>query len=101
MRLPVIPLAFLCCINLLGRGFADMTVGGIYDENSVQTNTVNTSATAFTAQQMTTAIADAFADAFAAGRGGVIDFDSGAFERDGSMRIQFGSRLMSLFQSVR
>jgi len=46
-----------------------------YDENVVQTNQVDVSATAFTVGQMTSAVASAFT----AGRGGVIDFDNGAF----------------------
>src|SRR5262245_38332930 len=46
-----------------------------YDENAVQTNQVDVSATAFTVGQMTSAVASAFN----AGRGGVIDFDNGTF----------------------
>lgn len=92
MRLSFIALAIVSCISLTSRGMADITVGGTYDENTVQTNTVNTSATSLTVQQMATE----FADAFASGTGGVIDFDSGAFERDGSMQVQFGTRTVSL-----
>jgi hypothetical protein len=60
-------------------------VGQIYDENAVQTNQVDVSATAFTVGQMTSAVASAFS----AGRGGVIDFDNGTFTDSRTIDARF------------
>ena len=48
-----------------------------YDENIVQANKVDVSATPLTVAQMTTNVASAFN----VGRGGVINFDNGSFYR--------------------
>ncbi|MEL6107791.1 MAG: hypothetical protein AAFU85_17335 [Planctomycetota bacterium] len=81
-------LTFALCLTLVWSrsGAADFVVVGVYDENDVQTNSVNTSATSLTVGQMTGDVAGAFAS----GTGGVIDFDSGTLEREGQILARFG-----------
>jgi hypothetical protein len=63
-----------------------------YDENVIQTNTVDVSATPLTIAQMTANVAAAFD----AGRGGVIDFDNGSFTDARTMDAQFAAGGKSL-----
>ncbi|MCA9103339.1 MAG: hypothetical protein KDA63_19425, partial [Planctomycetales bacterium] len=58
---------------------ADFNTTGVYDENSYQTNAVDTSATYDAADQVSlSTFTDWVATAFQFNRGGVIDFDSGS-----------------------
>jgi len=63
-----------------------------YDENIVQANQVDVSATVLTAAQMTTDVAAAF-DAL---RGGVIDFDNGSFTDTRTIDALFAAGTKSL-----
>jgi hypothetical protein len=63
-----------------------------YDENVIQTNTVDVSATSLTVAQMTANVAAAFD----AGRGGVIDFDNGSFTDARTIDAQFAAGIKSL-----
>jgi hypothetical protein len=76
------------CANCAG---AAVLVSRTYDENVVQTNQVDVSATAFTVGQMTSAVASAFD----AGHGGVIDFDNGTFTDPRTIDARFAGASFS------
>jgi hypothetical protein len=63
-----------------------------YDENVIQTNTVDVSATPLTVAQMTANVASAFD----VGNGGVIDFDNGSFTDARTIDAQFAAGIKSL-----
>lgn len=63
-----------------------------YDENVIQTNTVDVNATPLTVAQMTANVAAAFDS----GRGGVIDFDNGSFTDARSIDARFAAGAKSL-----
>lgn len=67
----LIGMSFLMAACGVSRG--QVVVVRTYDENVIQTNTVNRTATTLSAAQMRTAVANAFDS----GVGGVIDFDNG------------------------
>lgn len=78
--------------------WAVVNVVRTYDENAIQTNTVNASATPLTVAQMTADVAAAFD----AGLGGVIDFDNGAFTDNFTIDAQFdgGNKSLRLTNSA-
>jgi hypothetical protein len=69
-----------------------LTAVRTYDENVVQTNAVDVSATPLTVSQMTANVAAAF-DSL---RGGVINFDNGAFTDSRTMDVLFAGGTKSL-----
>jgi hypothetical protein len=66
-------IAMTCCVVTCGGADGQVMAVRTYDENVVQTNTVNRNATTLSAAQMRAAVATAFDS----GQGGVIDFDNG------------------------
>jgi hypothetical protein len=70
-----------------------------YDENIVQTNVVDVSATALTAPVITTNVANAFD----AGFGGVVNFDNGSFTDTRTIDVRFAgtTKLLRLVNTAR
>ena len=70
---------------------ADFDTTGVYDENIVQANVVDTSATVDNAEQVSLAtFTNWVAAAFSLNQGGVIDFDSGSFTDINTIDANYG-----------
>ena len=97
-RVWAVPGLIVCA---LGVRPARATVDAVrqYDENIVQTNQVDVSATALTAPVMTGNVAAAFD----AGRGGVINFDNGSFTDTRTIDAHFagGTKSLRLINTAR
>ncbi|MDX1961788.1 MAG: hypothetical protein SFX18_01465 [Pirellulales bacterium] len=101
-NIPAVPTGVLCAVLVLmlgesAKGAVDVV--RTYDENLVQTNRVDVSATSLTFSQMQASAAAAFDQ----GRGGVIDFDNGTFTnaRTIDARFQGGGKSLRLTNARR
>lgn len=82
----------LFTVNTVSIANASIVSVGVFDENVVQANSVDISATAYTAGQVSVDVASAFAT----GQGGVIDFDNGTITDSNRLEATFAGGTKTL-----
>lgn len=87
-KLPrLVPCFVFFVVGSISIADAAITTVGVFDENVVQVNRVDVSATKYTAGQVSSDVASAFA----AGQGGVIDFDNGTITDPNRLEATFSA----------
>lgn len=90
-HLVIVPFV-LCTVGAVSIANASIVSVGLFDENVVQSNSVDVSATTYTAGQVSVDVASAFA----AGQGGVIDFDNGTITDPNRLEATFAGGTKTL-----